>query len=619
MLTLATRLRSMDDAALRHALTVREISPTGIRDFFDLAEALLAPDSVQRALSHLDRPTLATLAVAAEHVALSQAPTIDELTDRLIELGAAAVSADATAARVALLDSLLLLVIDDGRVRPYDTVAAQLARWPELGLPGTAELASAPIPGASTDISDAEAALTDRRAAERAFSVVSSIAELINELATEPARELSRGGIGLPDTKRLAAAMSVEPDAVPALFAIAVRASLISKDAGHWMETETGESWLLDGTTARWGALAQSWYSALPPDVREILSQRPGLAWGDGLASFVAWLHPAGGAWMDERVTEFARDAELIGITANQSVSSAGAAILAGDLAAATATMNESLPAEVGQVYLQHDLSIVSPGPLAPSIDARLRALADVESRELASSYRISHASVTRALAAGESASSLLEFLKGISLTGIPQPLEYLIVEAADRFGRVRVRPAGEPTASVQTIVRSDDPAILGTISVDQTLSHLGLVRAADDRLTSRFAPDVVFWALNDAKYPVAAENANGEIVHLRRHKLARVIETPTPDPAAGLVEALRASDAGESAAPSAWLARQLDAAIKSKQAVTVSISMPSGDVVDYLLEPASVGGGRFRARDRRADIERTLPISSIVRITPAP
>ena len=173
--------------------------------------------------------------------------------------------------------------------------------------------------------------------------------------------------------------------------------------------------------------------------------------------------------------------------------------------------------------------------------------------------------------------------------------------------------------ACSQTIVRSDDPAILGTISVDQTLSHLGLIRAADDRLTSRFAPEVVFWALNDAKYPVAAENANGEIVHLRRHKLARVVETPTPDPTAGLVEALRASDAGESAAPSAWLARQLDAAIKSKQAVTVSISMPGGDVVDYLLEPASVGGGRFRARDRRADIERTLPISSIVRITPAP
>ena len=46
---------------------------------------------------------------------------------------------------------------------------------------------------------------------------------------------------------------------------------------------------------------------------------------------------------------------------------------------------------------------------------------------------------------------------------------------------------------------------------------------------------------------------------------------------------------------------------------------MPGGEVIDYLLEPASVGNGRFRARDRHADIERTLPLSSVVSITPAP
>ncbi|HZJ39637.1 MAG TPA: hypothetical protein VFD20_01630, partial [Demequina sp.] len=94
----------------------------------------------------------------------------------------------------------------------------------------------------------------------------------------------------------------------------------------------------------------------------------------------------------------------------------------------------------------------------------------------------------------------------------------------------------------------------------------------------------------------------------------------PTPvDPAQTLVDKLRASDGGEVVAADAWLARQIDTAIRAKQAVTVSISMPGGVVVDYLLEPASVGGGRFRARDRRADIERTLPISSIISITPAP
>ena len=42
---------------------------------------------------------------------------------------------------------------------------------------------------------------------------------------------------------------------------------------------------------------------------------------------------------------------------------------------------------------------------------------------------------------------------------------------------------------------------------------------------------------------------------------------------------------------------------------------MPNGTVVDYLIEPASVSSGRLRAHDRRSAIERTLPLSSIVRL----
>jgi hypothetical protein len=64
---------------------------------------------------------------------------------------------------------------------------------------------------------------------------------------------------------------------------------------------------------------------------------------------------------------------------------------------------------------------------------------------------------------------------------------------------------------------------------------------------------------------------------------------------------------------------RQLDLAIRAKVALTVTVAMPGGVLVDYVLEPASVAGGRLRARDRTADIERTLPLSSIAAIAPAP
>jgi len=624
MLTLASRLRALDDATLRRTIDIRAVSATGVRDFFDLAEALLEPDAIQRVLARLDRPTLAVLAVSGElsqgtDVGTDAAPSLFDLAERLSELAGSPVDVAEVAGRAAELDSLMLARLADGRFSPYAAVAAQLQSWPDQSLPTALELASTPAPAALASVDNTDTRFTDRLAAERAFAAVSSIAELVTELAREPARELSRGGLGLPDTKRLAAVMGVELESVPAFVATANRADLIAHSDGYWNETETGEAWLLEGTARRWATLADAWHAALPPDVRGILARRPGVSWGDVLRSFVAWLYPAGGQWMDDRVTEFAEEAELIGITAHQTTSPSGAAVLAGDLEAAVATMAAALPATGGAVYLQNDLSIVSPGPLAPSIDTRLRGLADVESRELALSYRITANSVNRALAVGETAESLLEFLHTVSLTGIPQPVDYLIRESAARYGRVRVGPTDPMESPAQAYVQSDDAALLSTIAVDQTLASLGLVAAEGSRLTSRFPSDVVFWALSDARYPVAAEDATHEIVHLRRHQLARVVPVDAPDPALALVEKLRAADGGEGQAAGAWLARQIDTAIKAKQTVVVSIAMPGGVVVDYLLEPASVGGGRFRARDRRADIERTLPLSSIISITPAP
>ena len=615
MLTLASRLRALNDAALRRTIALRSISPHGIHDFFDLAEALLEPAAIQSTLAHLDRSTLAVLAVASE---LGVAP-VGDLVERLADLGHDTLNADDISARVDRLDELMLLVRTDDTVRPYDAVVERLRAWPEEGLPSAADLAGVPAPTPLAPLSATDSRFTERLAAERAVTAVSSIAELLTELGQEPARELSRGGLGLPDTKRLSVAMRVDLDAVAPLVGIAARADLVTLSSGYWSESAEGVAWLLESAPARWGALAASWLGALPADVRQIVAERPGVAWGDALHRFVAWLYPAGGTWMDDRIAAFAHEGELIGITARQSTSPAGAAVLRGDIDAAIAIIAASLPAEVGTVYLQHDLSIVAPGPLSASIDARLRTFADVESRELASSYRLSGASVNRALAAGDDAESILHFLATISLTGIPQPVDYLIRDAANRYGTVRVGRIDPENPAGPSYVASEDAALLGAIAVDQTFTALALTPVSPTRLSSPQPADTVFWALTDARYPVAAENAAGEVVHPRRHLVVRPSRAEIPDPTVALVEELRATDGGEAKAAHAWLARQLDSAIKHRQTVLVSVQMPGGAVVDYLLEPASVGGGRFRARDRRADIERTLPLSSVVSIAPAP
>src|SRR4051812_39904857 len=75
-LALASRLRELDDEALGALLRARGIGvnrEAGIKDFFDLAERLLARDSVQAALAQLDRPTLLSLYGSAAPVAIDLA------------------------------------------------------------------------------------------------------------------------------------------------------------------------------------------------------------------------------------------------------------------------------------------------------------------------------------------------------------------------------------------------------------------------------------------------------------------------------------------------------------------------------------------------------------------
>ena len=83
------------------------------------------------------------------------------------------------------------------------------------------------------------------------------------------------------------------------------------------------------------------------------------------------------------------------------------------------------------------------------------------------------------------------------------------------------------------------------------------------------------------------------------------------------LVERLRLGAADPAGDEQAWLTRQLDIAVRGKVALTVTVAMPDGEQIEYQLEPASVAGGRLRARDRAADIERTVPLGSITAIRP--
>jgi len=616
-LALAARLRGLDDAVLASVLHGRSYRRTGVSDFFDLADALLDADALQRALAPLDRIHLAALVV------LGRAATplnVDEVAALLAaEPATAGVDRDAVAA--ALDDTAALLLAhpaEDATFGVYDAVSAHLDAWPAQGLPSSDELLHTPPPPALAPVPDTERRFTDRLAAERAFESVAAVSELLAELGREGARRLQKGGLALPAVKRLAEALSLDAELIPVALSAADRAGLVAVGEGMWLPTDAAATWSHSPSADRWRALAAAWLDALPGDIRTLLALRSRAAWGDSLREHVAWLYPASVAEAQARVEAHTRLAEWLGVTAHQAPSSAGAALVEDGPDAATSLMAAQFPAEVDRVYLQHDLTIVSPGPLAPEIESRLRGIAELESRALASTFRISAASVDRALTAGETADGIREFLSTISLTGLPQPVDYLIADAAERHGRVRVHDVADENA--RSAVRSADATLLRTIHVDQTLASLRLAPTREGELVSRFPRDVVFWALSDARYPVVAEDADGNEVTLRRQRVAHPGAAEEPDRDAELVERLRSAeaDAGDDTGER-WLARQLDLAVRARQPIIIEVAMPDGSVVDYLLEPTGVGGGRLRGRDRAADIERTLPLSSVRGMRPAP
>jgi hypothetical protein len=619
ILTLAGSLRALPDAALEELLVDRRVaSAARAQDFFDLAELLLDPSSIRSALQRLDRQTLSVLA-AATSAPLPAA----QIVDRLSAFGAADVNLDDVERRAAFAADRALLSRVNGGYASIDAVDAVLGTWATSGVPIAVELASAPAPSLPAATSEASHALIDVSAAEHAFQTTSASGELLLELLINPARELGKGGPALPERKRLATVMQVHGHTIDAYLDLAVRAGLVSHVPGLWLTSPAGEDWLALTAGERWRILAAAWLNALPTQVRTVLSGRTRSTWGPALHEYAQWLYPAGGDWIRGQVARVTDQATMLGITSGQSPdaqvpSTAGRILLETDAATAATAMASHFPTHVSQVYLQHDLTVIAPGPLQPELDLRLRTFADLEGRAQAFSYRLSAESVNRALSAGETARGMLEFLSSLSLTGIPQPVDYLVSQAASRFGAIRVGaiPDDHPDAvSAKTYVRAEDSSMIGLLDVDQSLNPLGLRRSDANRMLSRLDLEVVFWAISDARYPVAAETASGELISLRRRRMTPPVESEPVLPDHGiLINRLREVEGDTSSGTDlAWIARQLDAAIRAKQTVTITVEVPRSGPMDFVLEPTGVSGGRLRGRDKKADIERTLPLSSII------
>ncbi|WP_454118333.1 helicase-associated domain-containing protein [Microbacterium lacticum] len=574
---LARSLSARSDESLAALFATRHVSPGAAwNDAFDAAEHLLDAASLARAIVDL---------TAAEAAALQAAVSGEAVPDG--DPAAASLAARA-------------LLGNDGR--PWQAVAAALDAATPVETVDGASVDDAP------DAPDGEAPeVTDAAAAERAFTAVASLADVLQAALTSPLGRIGAGTLGATDRRRLVESGAV-PDAAAAdeLVAIAEQAGLLAAEGRTLLVTPRGVAWLHSSTIDRWVTVAEALIDGLP---RALRADAGGWIRPDAWAS----AHPYDPAWPARADASRAALERWAVLAAGIPPAWTRPAEVGGDIdAPALAAL---LPPEVDQVFLQNDLTAIAPGSLAPHLDMRLRSMARRESRAQASSYRFTAESLADALTAGETAETLRAFLEELSLTGVPQPLAYEIDRSATRHGALRVGPDG----AGRTRVTSDDEALLRTIAVDQALRPLGLVDDGD-ALVTRSSPDTAFSMIADARYPVVAVDAGGERRALDRHRLAA---EPAPAPApvevyAELLARLRKAEEGD--ADAAWLARELEQAVRARETIVVAVRVPNdpdGAEREFTIEATGLGGGRLRGLDRLVDVERTLPVSSITRVRP--
>jgi hypothetical protein len=221
----------------------------------------------------------------------------------------------------------------------------------------------------------------------------------------------------------------------------------------------------------------------------------------------------------------------------------------------------------------------------------------------MASTFRISAESISRALATGDDGDGLLSFLTGHSLTELPQNLVYLINDVAAKHGSVRVS-----LAVGRTIVEAATDQLAALLGVDSNVRHLQLEPTGVRTFATALDPGSVINVLVEAGYPAVTVDASSGLEH-----------TPVEMPEAALhalVTRLRELDE-DIPMDASWLKRQLDLAIRNKQRVTVTVQMPDGER-DFELEVTALANGRLRGRDLRGAVERTLPLAFITAVRPA-
>lgn len=582
LLQVAAALRKMSDDSLQALIAERMVNSSQLVDFFDLAEALTKPASVSSAIAALP---------------FSQALELKSL--------AAGQKANPKIARE-LANQMLVSAEPDFKL--FESTSEALTGLGTL-VTATRSIAVVELPSEARP----EQVQIDRDCGLEIFETVQAITELIFDLEHRYVREVGKKQVGLPDVKRLAAHLRKTNDYAKQVYELAHLANLISLTAGRWQLSNISVSWLSWSPAERFERLASTWRKALGDSSANEL--QASLANHSGVVSLQQNLqktYPFADGSVTSKITRLSGLAALIGLSANGWMSSWAIKVLKNDFAGASKLAEQKLPAPQSKLICQADLTLIAPGPLPTDLEIKLRRFTDTEQIGMASTYRLSALSVSHGLETGLTIVEIRDLLAKLSDSSIPQPIEYLLNEAETRFGRLKISTAPD---DARCYLSSTDPVLIAEILNESKLKPFALQLLEEGILASRFDAEVLYFALREIGFVAIRVDEAGNVMSPLA-ATRQVSETETSHSTLNDIQRLRIQETKLGAAPDDDdLQRQIQLAIKNKAKARFTVSSNSGDEIEFLLEPIGIANGRLRAKDRKADIERTLPIASIIRV----
>lgn len=531
-------------------------------------------------------------------------------------------------------------------------------------VPGPTELTAPDPVTSSTKMSDVDAV-----AAGAVIDLLREVDVVLEALSAAPVPELRSGGLGVRDLKRLVKATGIDERRLGLILEVALGASLIAAglpepDPGDgtgtfWAPTVAADRFIESPTAARWHLLASTWLdlparpgligsrgpdgkpyaslsdslhsTAAPLDRQLLLSVLADLPAGSGVDAASAsramiWRRPRWAVRLQpEPVGGLLTEAHALGMVGRGAIATPSRKLLSGEAPEdVVAAMAKVLPAPIDHFLVQADLTVVVPGPLERDLAEQLAAVAAVESAGAAMVYRVSEASIRRALDTGRTASELHSFFGRHSKTPVPQGLTYLIDDIARRHGQLRVGIAA-------SFVRCEDPALLAQAVAAPATDAVELRLLAPTVAVSQAPIADVLAALRNAGLAPAAEDASGAIVDIRtrgsrvpapgRRRVYRPVPTPSGQTLGAIVAVLRkgaAAPSGNMRLDPGVAVAQLQEAASQQTSVVIGYVDPAGVATQRVVDPVNVRGGQLTAYDPASGRVREFAIHRVTSVVSA-